>query len=170
YTYLWSDGNTAEDRINIPGGNYSLDVTDFYGCKDSVMVTVSDAALIVSDADVKNISCYGYNDGSITITINGGRSLEYEWSNRASSSSISGLSSGLYIVNIKDDEYNCAINDTFEITQPDSLVAVFNNTNDDCFEMPNGKVGITVSGGIAPYNYTWSDNSSTGSELTGLEK
>lgn len=170
YTYLWSDGNTAEDRINIPGGNYSLDVTDFYGCKDSVMVTVSDAALIVSDADVKNASCYGYNDGSITITISGGRSLDYEWSNGAASPAISGLAAGTYTVHIKDDEYNCAINDTFEITQPDSLVAVFNNTNDDCFEMPNGRVSVTVSGGTAPYNYTWSDNSNTGNELTGLEK
>ena len=32
YTYLWSDGATTPNDLNIPAGNYSLTVTDANGC------------------------------------------------------------------------------------------------------------------------------------------
>ncbi|MCD4769997.1 MAG: gliding motility-associated C-terminal domain-containing protein, partial [Bacteroidales bacterium] len=40
YVYLWSDGDTNEDRVDIVSGDYTVDVTDINGCTDQVLITV----------------------------------------------------------------------------------------------------------------------------------
>jgi len=42
YTYLWSDGSTLKDRINIPFGVYSFTVTDANGCVQSTIIVVQE--------------------------------------------------------------------------------------------------------------------------------
>lgn len=42
YTYLWSDGSTLKDRINIPFGVYSFTVTDASGCQSSTIIVVQE--------------------------------------------------------------------------------------------------------------------------------
>lgn len=42
YTYLWSDGSTLKDRINIPFGVYSFTVTDANGCQQSTIIVVQE--------------------------------------------------------------------------------------------------------------------------------
>ena len=41
YTFLWSNGATTEDLVNRAAGNYSVTVTDFYGCTASYTATIS---------------------------------------------------------------------------------------------------------------------------------
>jgi len=41
YTFLWSNGATTEDLVNRAAGNYSVTVTDFYGCTGSYNATIS---------------------------------------------------------------------------------------------------------------------------------
>lgn len=169
YTYLWSDGNTAEDRINIAGGDYMLTVTDFVGCTDVLDVKVSDAALLVIDRKVTDVSCYGQSNGSILYTIGGSRSIIYSWSNGDTTNTVSNLSAGRYTVMITDNEYKCSLSDTFDISQPDSLLANAIITNDDCFINPTGKISVVVTGGTSPFTYDWS-NGTTANELDGLEQ
>ena len=157
YTFMWNDGSTVEDRINIPGGTYKLVATDFVGCKGELEVTVSDAALLVIDRNVKDVSCYGAKDGAIQLTVDGGRSLAYIWSNGATTNELTGLDAGTYSVMIKDNVYMCEIADTFMVNQPDSLMLTATVTNDDCFENPSGSIDLTVSGGTQPYVYDWSN-------------
>lgn len=42
YTYLWSDGSTLKDRINLPFGIYSFTVTDASGCQQSTIIVVQE--------------------------------------------------------------------------------------------------------------------------------
>ena len=36
YTYLWSDGSTAEDRDDLCAGTYQVTVTDYNGCSNTL--------------------------------------------------------------------------------------------------------------------------------------
>lgn len=168
YTYMWNDGNTAEDRARIPGGDYKLTVTDFIGCKDELDVKVSNAALLVVDEKVNSATCYGANDGSIMLTIAGGKQLTFTWSNGATGNEIRNLAPGMYTVNIYDNVYMCSLSDTFNVTQPDSLKAIAQVIKDDCFDNPTGEVMLEVSGGTSPYKYVWSTGS-TAEDIEALQ-
>lgn len=42
FTYLWSDGSTLKDRINMPFGVYSFTVTDASGCQQSTIIVIQE--------------------------------------------------------------------------------------------------------------------------------
>ena len=54
-----------------------------------------------------NSSVHGASDGSIDITVNGGKSpYSYSWSNGATTQDVSSLAAGTYSVTVTDD-YQC---------------------------------------------------------------
>lgn len=59
YTYLWSDGSTAEDRLNIGAGSYTLEVTDRNNCTQGVSVNVTAQVLVYAYAGEDTTICYG---------------------------------------------------------------------------------------------------------------
>lgn len=50
FTYQWSDGSTDRTAVRLPSGNYSVTVTDRFGCTDVANVTVG---LTTSTSDPK---------------------------------------------------------------------------------------------------------------------
>jgi len=59
FTYLWSDGNTAEDRSNILAGVYSLVITDGNNCTRNESITVSSEVTVNAYAGEDTIICSG---------------------------------------------------------------------------------------------------------------
>jgi len=59
YTYLWSDGSTEEDRINIGAGAYTLVTTDNNDCSLSTSMNVSSEVLVFAYAGEDTTICYG---------------------------------------------------------------------------------------------------------------
>lgn len=41
YTYLWNNGNTTASATGLPGGNYSVRVTDAGGCGLTSAITIN---------------------------------------------------------------------------------------------------------------------------------
>jgi hypothetical protein len=117
-----------------------------FGCQYSVSATHT------------NVSCNGGNNGSINLTVTGGKSpYTYNWSNGKTTQDISGLTAGTYIVTVTDA--NGAIKkDTTVITAPSAISIAGTVTNVTCKGSETGKVDITVTGGTAPYTYTWDDD------------
>ena len=86
YQYAWSDLVFTQNRSNIPAGTYTFGVMDADSCTATLTVTITQpaAALTATQADV-DASCNGSNDGSITITANGGTTpYTYAWSDGGS--------------------------------------------------------------------------------------
>ena len=70
YTYLWSDSSSTEDVSGLAAGSYSVMITDSWGWKIIKNFNISEPAPItVSLSSQTNVSCYGGNNGSITISV-----------------------------------------------------------------------------------------------------
>ena len=105
---------------------------------------------------IKNITCFGDNDGEINITVSGGTgNYTYEWSTENGSGIVQGqedqigLGPGNYKLLLRDGcntfEYIYTIStpDTLEIVQDEKV-------NILCHDDSTGLVEITVTGGTAP--------------------
>jgi len=68
YTYNWN----GQDPLNLPSGTFYYTVIDANSCAYSGDVTLYDPANNLGVLNATNSTCYGYNDGSISITLNGG--------------------------------------------------------------------------------------------------
>lgn len=119
-----------------------------------------------------NVSCYGGNDGSATITAAGGVApYTYLWSdiNSQTNATATGLSSGNYTVTVTDAMFISA-STNIPITQPTPIVTnVTALTNVTCLGQSNGSATISVMGSTPPYTYNWVPYGGSGPSATGLQ-
>lgn len=131
-------------------------------------VEVQVIATIKSNAKVNNASCFGANDGSIKTNITGGIPFKTGtpfitlWSGpngfTANTKDISNLLPGEYEVSISDAG-GCPVTYSYTITQPTKIeITTDTKTDLTCFNIGNGQLSVSVSGGKAPYNYAWTKN------------
>ncbi|MBI5218010.1 MAG: gliding motility-associated C-terminal domain-containing protein, partial [Bacteroidia bacterium] len=169
YTYLWSNGATSSSAVNLSANTYTVTVTDLNLCIATATVTITQpaalGATIVSSTDV---SGFGANDGSATVTgTNGTLPYSYLWSNGATGATANNLSSGIYVVTVTDAN-GCTATTTVTINEPGALVITIDTiTNVTCNGACNGTAVIIVNGGITPYTYSWPNGDTTDS-VTGL--
>lgn len=71
YSFLWTDGDTTEDRSNIGAGTYSMTVTDEQGCTVTINEVITEPTLLVTASTVDSLDCYGASDGLINYTFSG---------------------------------------------------------------------------------------------------
>lgn len=170
YTYSWSPGGQTTATINnIAAGAYTVTVTDGNGCTaDEVVNVQSTNGPVISVDNTSDISCFGDADGSATISVTGGTSpFTYGWSpSGGNAATANGLDAGTYTVTVTDDA-GCVSTETIVITEPDPLVLTGNVIDADC-AASNGQVITTTTGGTGLYTYSWSPNSETTANLTGV--
>ena len=162
YQYLWLNpsggfGGTTEDLFGIGAGWYELFVTDAAGCTTSDSILVSTPQQIVSAAQITNISCFGFGNGSIDVTTTGGvQPYGFVWNTGAPSEDLSGLNPGNYTLTVTDAN-NCVVSTTYTVTQPAAPLTL--NTaqvNVSCYGDSTGFIDLIPSGGTIPYTYVWS--------------
>jgi gliding motility-associated-like protein len=171
YTYAWSNGSINEDLSNLVAGTYTVNIIDANGCLDSVSVVVSQPLdSLSSNASVtQQVSCFGGNDGSIDLTINGGTApYGVAWSNGAITQDISGLAAGTYTVDITDAN-GCTTSQTVVVQEPAQPLSLQQNTSVQvsCYGGNDGSIDITAFGGTAPYDFQWSNGEIT-EDVAGL--
>ncbi len=169
YSYLWSNGAYTATISGLTAGTYNVSITDALGCTSATSVIITEPTLLTSAISAStNVSCFGGNNGSATITANGGTPpYSYLWSNNANTATITGLVAGVYNVTITD-ALGCTSTSTNIITEPPLLtIAIFATTDVSCNGGHNGAITSTTSGGTPSYQYLWS-NSQTSDNIDGL--
>ena len=152
--YNPSDPATFRHYTGLGAGSYTLIIHDVNGCENRYSASIKApppmvAIFIKSQKDGGyNISCKGYNDGSISIqSITGGRpgSHTYNWSTTDGSipgptnlDHIDNLTAGTYYVAITDVSPCTQIQSTV-ITEPDGMVL----TGYQVSKSPDGTVSYT---------------------------
>jgi ELWxxDGT repeat protein len=164
YTYLWSNGATTASISNLVAGNYTATVTDANGCTAQANYTVTQPALLTANGSGTNVSCYGESNGMATVNVTGGTSpYSYDWSNGATTQSVSGLSIGTYSVTVTDGN-GCTSTASYQVTQPALLTATATGTSTSCANSAT----VNATGGTLPYSYLWS-NQATAQSISSLQ-
>ena len=147
----------------MEAGDYVVTAIDAFSCSRSIKVTIPEAPIFKITPVVKQISCFGAHDGSITLNYLGDSKLsKLVWSDGSTSGVTRyNLGSGTYTVTINDGS-PCIINKTFVIVEPQPIVlsAVVTHAL-SCNNANSGAIDLTVSGGTPPYNYFWSNGAKT---------
>ena len=171
YTYAWSpSGGNAATASNLAGGVYSVTVTDANNCTIVATTTVVQSPSFSLTVTTQNVTCNGLNNGSATVTPQGGvPAYSYSWApNNNISSSAFNLTPGVYTVSVTDSS-PCSSVTTFTINEPTALNAVATGTATSCGKT-NGLANVVATGGTPGYTYGWSPgvgNTTTVGGLTG---
>lgn len=160
YFYVWSNGNSTASNTNLVAGTYVVTVTDANGCQSTNTISINQPQALTSTLSATQVVCNGSNTGAASVLISGGVApYNYRWSTGETTSSITGISSGLYGVTITDAN-QCNVSASTTITEPQPLIVHSSLSNARCFGLSDGSISTTVSGGTFPYNYIWSNNAS----------
>jgi gliding motility-associated-like protein len=161
--YLWSNGSTTPSISGLAAGTYTVTVTDANGCEVLSAFTVTGSATVVSVSanQVQNVLCFNLSNGSIDINATGDQPLTYLWNNGLTSEDLQNLHAGIYTVTVTDVN-GCTALQSFTITQPLApLIPVLNLMDSiDCFG-DTASISVSISGGTSPYQYQWSNGSSS---------
>jgi len=163
YTYIWTNGDsdTLADSL-CAGIPFQVVVTDSNSCSDSVIVTLSEPAVLTATiTDSTNITCNGDSTGDATVTAVGGNPLyTYAWSTapvQTDTTATGLLGDSLYTVVITDS-MGCTVTDSVMLSQSTPIVITFtDSTAASCNGVCDGSATVSVSGGNPPYTYLWND-------------
>ncbi|GJM62738.1 malectin domain-containing carbohydrate-binding protein [Persicobacter diffluens] len=174
------DSGMTFDADHLAGSiQYTLEVTDKYGCMAEADVTLKNPSnLDVEIEEIKEILCFGDMNGELTAIIDGGTYNEqhdgciFIWTHVESSTTFggpvwSGLGAGTYWLTIID-ENGCTADAVYKLKQPDLLeITDIATTDVTCYGAADGTATITAIGGTlfdyGDYRYSlegtdWLDN------------
>jgi len=168
WTSMGTSSTTAKVSDIYPGAGSSSPSlltadgnTLFFTANDGVIGTelykLDMPATLASVGTQTNVSCNGFSNGSIDLSVSGGtQPYTFAWSNLATTEDVSGLTAGVYSVTVSD-AWGWTSVSSFTVTEPNTLsVPTFTVTNATCFGDNNGSIAVTVTGGTPTYVYNWS--------------
>ncbi len=97
----WQSSNT----FNVAAGTYTITIRDNNNCTTTQSVTVTEPAALTANSANTDASCGGGNDGTISVTANGGN-IGYQYSldgTTFQSSNIFNVAPGNYTTTVKDN-------------------------------------------------------------------
>jgi gliding motility-associated-like protein len=149
------NGLTADSLCT---GWHTYTVTDDNGCTLIDSIEIVDLNALTVNVTGSNVSCNGVCDGAATALVSGGVGpYNHNWNTGAAGNNITGLCPGVYIDTVTDFN-GCFVIDSVEITEPSTLLAVINDSNNlSCNSVCDGAATVSVSGGTLPYLYDWTN-------------
>jgi PKD repeat protein len=161
YNYLWSTGATATSISGLVAGNYSVVISDANHCSATSSFSITQQSAPSLALSATNLLCNGDFSGVAVAAVTGGTpNFTYNWSNGASTSSISGIAAGSYTLTVTDAN-NCSATSSVVLTEPSALVFATSTTNANEGQN-NGSVTVSnIMGGTSPYTLQWSNGETT---------
>ena len=148
-------GYTGIGSFTVTSGTYTYTVVDTNGCSSSTTITITEPNQLIANAIIASpILCNGGN-ATVTVSATGGQ-IPYTGVGTFT------LPAGTYNFTVTDS-FNVSTITSITITEPSALTASISGTNVTCNGLNNGSATISASGGVGPYAYSWSNNSTNDS-------
>ncbi|MCB0521638.1 MAG: T9SS type A sorting domain-containing protein [Saprospiraceae bacterium] len=165
FTFAWS-GTVIQSTQTITGlspGTYVVTVSDANGCTASGSEVVQAPMPVALSASATNVTCFGANDGTATVTIQGGDPAFYTflWDDPLGTTSptATGLPPGMYTVMVADTN-GCMATAAVTVDEPVQLNLTLTATAATCFDGNDGTASVVAAGGTpfpnGAYQYLWS--------------
>ena len=169
-TFLRGDNSWATagstSASDLTSGTYTYQITDAHGCIVTTTATVNNGTPAIENFYTNNVSCNGGTNGSVSLVVNNGNpSYTYNWSNGATTESLTELTAGTYTVEITDAN-GCITNGSYDITEPTAID--LNPTPTADLGNNDGSIDLNITGGTPGYTFEWSNGASNVTELTNL--
>jgi len=160
YDYQWllngMEISIAQDIAGLTAGSYTVIITDNFGCIYSETFNLAGAAIALEFVS-GSTGCPGQSGdlGTLQVIPSGGTSDDYDylWDVSGQNNTgdiIGGLSPGNYTVTVTDASGLTAVGTGAVVPLEEIVIDL------DVDEV-NSNIVSTVSGGTAPYNYSWND-------------
>lgn len=107
YSVYWFQFGTliasGEEITSLRAGDYSVELYDNNNCPAETEFTISEPSALSVGSEMYSVTCKGFNDGVIAISIDGGTyPYDIRWSNGDTLSLVTGLKSDQYYVTVTD--------------------------------------------------------------------
>ncbi len=166
--YLYSiDGGPLQLSsvfTDLKSGLLTVSVFDANSCqKDTIIEVKEPAPVSITEENIANVSCAGYSDGKISVSVIGG-TLPYTFilhPNDISNNTgkFSGLLPGIYTVEVNDN-FGCGpvISNSLEITEPAAMIIDSLLISEiKCSGDEDAEIHVYASGGTGPYDFSFDD-------------
>ncbi len=142
-------------------GNQTYYISDAHGCTDSIVVTVTEPALLVVSLATSPNLCSGYGTSAITSSVTGGTpGFTYLWNNGSTTANRSSVTAGTYTVTVTDD-HGCTASSSITTVPISPVVITGTIVHVTCKGAKTGSITVSVSGGEPNYSYLWNNGSTT---------
>lgn len=173
YSYSWNTSpvQTTPIATGLNAGTYTVTVTDANACIGTSTATVAEPTALTGNTSQTDVTCNTGADGTATVTASGGvPPYSFAWNTAPvqTAATASGLTAGNWSVTITDNN-GCTEIKTVTIAEPTALTLAVTSTDVTCNGAQDGTATATVTGGTAPYSYSWTTNpTQTSAAATGL--
>lgn len=145
--------------FSATAGQHTYTVTDANNCSSQLTVTVTQPTQLIATANNDTIPCSG---GSAIINVSAtGGTAPY-----SGTGTFNPATPGSYNYTVTD-AHNCTANASAQVYSDNGFSANGTITAVTCNGACNGSVSVTITGGSAPFNYTWS-NAQSGKDASNL--
>jgi len=178
YSYVWSPAvSFSASAMDLAAGNYTLIVVDNNGDTATASIELIEPNVIEAMAAIKlkrggmAVTAHGDNDGETTLTVKGGTPpYSYLWNTidgqidpeMITKPELRSLRAGSYQLMVSGTN-GCNTTASLTLAQPSALqlqltpVLMRPVHHISCFKGNDGSIDLSVSGGVPPYEYMWSN-------------
>lgn len=168
FTYNWSTTLHTETISNLLQGTYSVTVTDANRCTGYATTTIAEPTRFSYTISANTGMCYGDHTTINVNAVGGTQPYRYIWNDTGEGSAdrdVSPEETTIYTVTVLDANgcTNAPQSTRVTISQPINIDVTKNDVT--CHGTCNGNAQLAISGGIGPFQYSWTNGATVLNDL-----